>query len=498
MNKDNKSLSQQVVVGGILVTILKGIERSLTIIRLVILARLLSPDDFGMMGVALLTLTTFETFTRPGFQKALIQKKDNVEHYLDSAWTMLVLRGIVLAVVIYFAAPIAAAFFDAPEATIVIRSMSLAIVFFSFTNIGVIFFQKELQFHKQVFYQITGVIADFTVAVVLAVVLRNLWALVFGVIAGHFTRMVISFVIHPYRPRFDLDLKRAGELFQFGKWVLGSSILIFLITQGDSIIVGKIAGIAALGFYQVAYRISNVTATEISHVISQVTFPAYSKLQDETQRLCVGYLKVLKVVAFICVPLATFIIMLGHDFTLIFMKEKWLPMVPVLQILSMAGLFRALAATVGPVFYAIGKPSWDTRIQVIRLVIMVSLLFPLLHYLGISGAALSVTISVFITMIIFFVFLVSALKCDLRGIIRALIFPTLSSSLVVAVILILQHIVSPINIIKFFGIAIAGGIVYLGSIFLWQYLFSYEIIPILKEHAGIMKFKRKSTPHNEE
>ncbi|MCD6270366.1 oligosaccharide flippase family protein, partial [bacterium] len=266
-----KTLSQRVVKGGFWVFLLRIVNRGFSLIRLVILARILSPNDFGLMGIALLTMATLDTFSQTGFQQALVQKKEDIKSYLDSAWTVLILRGFILFAILFFIAPYAAIFFDAPEAKSIIQVIGFAVLLQAFTNIGVIYFQKELEFNKQFIYQLSGTLADFIVAISAVLILKNVWALVLGLLAGSFARFVVSYLIHPYRPHLSFDLGRAKELFGFGKWVLGSSILVFLITQGDDIFVGKLLGVAALGFYQMAYRISNMPATEITHVISQVT-----------------------------------------------------------------------------------------------------------------------------------------------------------------------------------------------------------------------------------
>ncbi|MCD6384439.1 lipopolysaccharide biosynthesis protein [Candidatus Sumerlaeota bacterium] len=487
MEDKKKTLSYLVVVGGFLISLLKIIERSLGLIRLVILARFLAPNDFGLMGVALLTLGTIDTFSQPGFRQALVQKKQNVEEYLNSAWTALIVRGLVLACVLVFVAPLAAEFFDAPKAVLIIRVIALGVLFQAFTNIGVVFFQKELEFNKQFIFQLTGVLADFVVAVSLAILTRSVWALVFGLLAGHFTRMVVSYIIHPFRPRIEFNLQKISELFGFGKWVLGSSILIFLITQGDSIVVGKLVGVVALGLYQMAYRLSNMPATEITHIISQVSFPAYSKLQDDISRLRDAYLKVLSVVAFLTIPLATSIIILGEEFTLIFMGEKWEAMVSVLQLLALAGLFRSVAATAGPVFYAIGKPKLDTSWQIIRLLCMAILLLPFVKLWGVIGAALAVVISIFVTMIGFSYLVIQITHCQPGRFITPIFFPFISSLIIAGVIFATKVAIPHIGIVEFlFLVAELIGI-YLLMIYLWQSLFGYNIINLIKENITLFR-----------
>ena len=280
----SESLSKKVVRGGMWVFALRFTSRGLGFVRTIILARLLAPEDFGLLGIAMLAIATLESFSQTGFQAALIQKKENVDSYLDTAWTVSAIRGIVLFLILFLFAPVVAKFFNSPQATLVIKVIAVSMLLSGFRNIGIIFFQKDLEFNKQFTYEFSAALTDVAISISLAFILRNVWALVWGGLAGHFIRFIMSYILRPYRPHVSFKKSEFKELFGFGKWVLGSSILGFLIIQGDDIFVGKMLGVTALGLYQMAYLISNLPATEITHVISQVTFPAYSRLQYNLQR----------------------------------------------------------------------------------------------------------------------------------------------------------------------------------------------------------------------
>jgi len=167
-------LSHRVVKGGFWVFALRITKQLFYLIRLIILARILAPHDFGLLGIAMLTMMTLETFSQTGFQAALIQKKENIDAYLNSAWTVGIIRGFILFIILYFIAPYVSIFFKTPQAELIIRVIGLSILIQAFTNIGVIYFQKELEFNKQFVYQLTGTLADFVVAVSAAFLLRSL------------------------------------------------------------------------------------------------------------------------------------------------------------------------------------------------------------------------------------------------------------------------------------------------------------------------------------
>lgn len=389
----SEPLSTKVVKGGLWVFVLRVINRGLGFIRTIILARLLAPDDFGLLGIAMLSISTLETFSQTGFQPALIQKKENIESYLDTAWTISAIRGILLFAVLFLSAPVIARFFNSAAASLVIRVIALSTLLAGFRNIGIIFFERELEFSKQFLYDLSGTLVDLSVSIILAFILRNVWALVWGGLAANAIRTFVSYLIQPYRPRFGFKKEKFQDLFGYGKWVLGSSILIFLITQGDDILVGKMLGVAALGFYQMAYLFSNLPTTEITHVFSRVTIPAYSKLQDDRDRLKTALIKTLSFITFITMPLAAGICILTPEFTVAFLGEKWLPIVPAMQVLCLFGALRAMSATFGPIYRAVARVDIPFKISLIQLTILIIIIYPLSSLWGVFGTAIAVTVS---------------------------------------------------------------------------------------------------------
>jgi Membrane protein involved in the export of O-antigen and teichoic acid len=481
LTKSGGSLSQRTVRGGFWVFSLRIVQQIFGLARLLILARILAPHDFGLMGIALLAMSTLETFSQTGFQAALIQKKENIESYLDATWTVLILRGLLLFGILYFAAPFVASFFDTPEAKPIIQVIGLSVLFQAFTNVGVIYFQKELEFNKEFIYQFAGTLADFIVAVSAVLILRNVWALVFGLLAGNAVRCIVSYLIHPYRPRLSMDLAKAKELFGFGKWVLGSSILIFLITQGDDIFVGKLLGATALGFYQMAYRISNMPATEITHMISRVTFPVYSKLQNDIPKLREAYLKVLQVTAFLSFPVAGLIFVLAPDFTIIFLGEKWMPMVPAMQVLVFAGLARSVAATTGPIFYAVAKPKIETRWQVVRLFVIAILIYPFTIKWGILGASIVVFLSIFISNIGFCFKAIKITKCGIKNFSKTIVPPFINGIIMVMSIFVLKMSINTSGLLGFLLLVGIGILISFAITYLFDRFLNYRMQVLIRE-----------------
>jgi O-antigen/teichoic acid export membrane protein len=346
------------------------------------------------MGIALLTMSALETFSTFGFRQALIQKKENTDNYLDVAWTVLIIRGFVVFIIVYLVAPYVAFFFHTPAVKPIIQVLGFVTFLQAFSNIGVTFFQKELEFNKVFIYRFVGIATNFIVAVVAVIVLKSVWALVLGLLAEKVVSIIISYLIHPYRPHLSKDIEKAKELFGFGKWILGSSILAFVGKHIDDIFVGRVLSAAALGFYQMAYRISNMLETEITNVISSVAFPAYAKIQDQQTRLQKAYFRIMRLTIAVSLPITVGMVLLAPEFTRIFLSEKWMPMVLAMQLLAVAGLIKSIVSTGSPLFVGSGFPKYEFYMQLIRGLTIIIVIYPLIMFMGISGAASGVILSI--------------------------------------------------------------------------------------------------------
>lgn len=381
----------QAVSSGVWVAMINVFDRALRIGLLVVLANLLDPADFGLMGIGLLVLSILRKFSEIGINKALVQREEeNVDHYLDTAWTMQIVRGVVIGAIMFVLAPFGAEFFNEPRTVDVIRVLSLAPVVRGFRNPGIVYLQKNLDFDKRFVYVMSGAVSNVSVAIGFALVFGNVWALVFGLLADRGVKLVTSYLLHDYRPGLGFRRTAAGEVLDFGKWIVASSLLQFATLQGDDVFVGWFLGAGALGLYQMAYRFSNAPTTEITQVISSVAFPAYSKIQGDEQKLREGFFTTLQLTALISLPLTVGIIVVAPLFVRTFLGSEWVPMILAMQILTVHGGLRSLAASFGPLFEAIGRPDYNTKVSVASLVLLAILIYPLTDQFGIMGTAAAV------------------------------------------------------------------------------------------------------------
>jgi PST family polysaccharide transporter/lipopolysaccharide exporter len=382
------TILQQTVQSGAWMSAMNVGSRVLQLSMVVVLAALLDPADFGLMGITLLVLSGLRNFSTLGLNAAAISHKDeNIDSYIDTIWGLELARGAVLAGIMLLIAPAVGALFGEPRATDLVRVLALSPVLMALRNPAVVYFQKDLDFHLEFLYQMSGAVARFVVSVGWALVSPTVWALVAGLLASELLMSLFSFLGHEYRPRPGFDRARAAELIDYGKWVTGNSILYFLYGEGDDVIVGWLLSATALGFYQTAYRLSNAPATEITQVIGRVMFPTFSKIQDDVAALRQAYYRVLQVTMFAACPIAFGIVAVADVFVLTFMSEEWAPMIPVMKILAAYGLFRAFGGTSAPLWKAIGRPDYITKLSVLRVAILALLIIPATNTYGIQGTA---------------------------------------------------------------------------------------------------------------
>jgi len=485
-------LFNRVVRGGFWVFAFSITQEILALARLVILARLLSPHDFGLGGIAVLVLGTIDTFSQTGFDSALIQQKADTTSYLDTAWTVGVLRGIAVFGIVYLIAPYGAAFFRTPGATTLIRVIGLSALARSFTSVGVIQFRRDLQFDRQFVWQFTGRLADFAIAVVAALVLRNALALVVAFVAGDVAKLIASYVLHPYRPRFAIDWAKARELFGFGKWLLGLGIVAFLLAQGDNALVGRLVGTTLLGLYQLARRVSYVPASEIAHVISAVTFPAYSKIQDDRAKLKEAYLMVLEVTSLAALPLAGLILALAPDITGLFFGAKWLPAVPAIRLLAVWGALGALAATADPALMAVGKPRSLTKYQAIQLVSLAAMIYPATVRWSIAGTSLALGTAAILPCYLALRKVAAVTGCGARSMVRMIVLPVVASAAAGAAVWGLGHseIIDAARVPGFAAAVTLFAATYVGLVAWLGRRFGYGIGRILREVISTARMGR--------
>jgi O-antigen/teichoic acid export membrane protein len=459
------TLSQRTVRSGAWMVALRGAERAVGFAQIVILARVLSPQDFGVLAIAMLAMAALDAFSQTGFDIALIRKREDIRAYLDTGWTLQVLRGVITFAVMSAFSPWVATFFHSPRASSIIRAVALVPLLRGLNNIGVIYFQKDLEFRRYAAYEISGTLTNAAVSITCALVWRDVWALAVGLVAGHIARCAASYRLHPYRPRFEISWRKAGEIFRFGRWILANNAVSFAMLNGDNAVLGRLLGAASLGLYQVAFRIANVAMTEVSRILSRVTLPAFSKLQDDRDRLRSAFTRSLDIVIFVSAPLSAAIFFLGPAFVSVFLGEKWLPMATGLKILALSGLIRAIVATGSSLYFSVSRPNLDFWTTLVSLAGMGAAVYPLTSRWGLAGTAAAVLLGNAMVLPIWvtcYLRLIGGKPATLLGRLAIVVLVFAAVGLPVAV---LGRFAST-GIVEFVALALAAVLCYLGASYL--------------------------------
>jgi O-antigen/teichoic acid export membrane protein len=262
-------------------TIAAILQQGTMLARAILLARILSPVDFGLMGMAFVAIRAGEAFTQTGFSRALVQKRGNAMAYLDTVWVVSVLRGLTLFGIVWLVSPLAAEFFATPELTAILRTIGLTFVIQGLINPAVYMLERELAFGRQALPTVIHHVADLVVSVSLALVLKSVWGMVWGFLASKVVYVVASYVVRPYLPRFRFRRDQAHEFYLFGRYVFRGTMGDWVVTQLDRLVVGRTLGVASLGIYSLASRLASIPVVGLSNVIIRVAFPVFTKVQED-------------------------------------------------------------------------------------------------------------------------------------------------------------------------------------------------------------------------
>ena len=423
------SVKARVVRSGMWVGLSEASLSMLGLVRSVVLARLLTPDIFGLMGIAMVVVRAMETFTRPGIAQALIARQNDFEVASGTAFSMLVARGFLQAALLAAAAPWIGDFYDSQQLPLMLQVLAGAFILSGFRNINLIARQRELEFRRLTYLAQVANISGTLITIGAAWWLRSVWALVIGQLVTATLNAVLSYVFVPGRPRFEFDRAVARDLIRYGKFITGSSILLYVATEIDSAVIGKVLGHAELGYYTVAFSIVHMTTTQLAKVAANIMMPAYSKLQSDLVALRKAYLRTLQLVLFAVLPASLGLVLVAHPLIDVVYGEKWLPAAVPLQLLAVFGLFRSLAAFTGYLFEGMGQPKIAFIQGAVRLAVLLPLIVPATMYYGLEGAAVVVTIGMATQWIVGLIYLYKRLDVGISDMARSMWQPVWTAAI---------------------------------------------------------------------
>ncbi len=359
--------------------------RLIGLVSTMILARLLAPSDFGLIAMVMIAYGLLETISYAGVDLALMRSgADSREHY-DTAWTVQILQGLFIALCLVASAGFVVDYFKEPRAGVVMYWVSLRAVIDSLQNIGVVAFRKELDFAKEFRFSLYTKLLNFVVVVGAALWLRNYWALVLGSIASSLITVVVSYRMHPFRPR--LSLARIRDIWGFSQWLMISRIGSYLNRKCDELVVGGHVGVVAMGNYHVASDLATLPSNEIVMPVRRAIFPTLTKIADRADEFAAGVLSSFSGVSALCLFMSVTLLVSAPEVVAVVLGAQWSDAVPLMRWMALFGGFSALVLVLEVPLWVSGRTSNSAAQTWLELAIIVPSTLLAVRAYGAEGAA---------------------------------------------------------------------------------------------------------------
>jgi PST family polysaccharide transporter/lipopolysaccharide exporter len=368
--------------------------RGMRFIRSMILARILAPDQIGIMAIIMSVSMISEALIEVGVKQSVIQNKQGASvEYLNVAWWMQVARGLLLFGIAFSLAPWISSFYNNPELLPLLRVAFLAVALRGFISPRAHVLEKEYKFGKAVFLVQGSAILGAIITIGLALVMRNVWALVFGFVIEMAILCILSFVFVPFVPSIQIDRSSLVELIKYARGMFGLPILVALSFQAPILILGKVISEGQLGLYHYAAFLGYIPVDLYIRTIAPVVLPAFSEKQDDKNALCRGVLRTTQWTAFFTIPLATFMACCASELLLFVYGPEYVAMAIPYAVLCLQIVVRNQAVSLAGIYLAVGKPHLQRRFAIIRAVAIIGLMYPMSVRFGPLGASVVIVLS---------------------------------------------------------------------------------------------------------
>ena len=433
---------------------------TLSLLTVAILARILTPEDFGIVSIGMLFMALFASIQDSGVTSAVIQRDARIE---DSISVGLSLRWIIagiLFVVIVGLSPIIAEFYENPAIMPVIVVMSLNLFIQPIAFSSSVMLNRKLEFAKLAMSSVVQIVTTTVVSISLALLNFSYWSIVIGMLSGSVSLVLAMryFERTSFRPRIDKKLMK--ELLGFGVHLLVVALMAFVIFNVDQMVVGKALGIVTLGVYFVSIRFGRTLGEQISATVNRVLFPTMARIKDSMELIKVGYVQSLRMIAIVAVPLSLGLSALSPLFVSVVLGERWAAASVPISILSFQGLLHALISPGLNVLTSIGKPKYNSTMTSIQAAAMVVAIYPVAIYFGINGVCVLTTFLSLGVMVCYVAILARILHQESMEILGP-IAPPLLSGLVTYAALVLSVLFVPTNAFWLVLLSLSGAALYI-------------------------------------
>jgi O-antigen/teichoic acid export membrane protein len=421
-------IDRQLVRGSAWLALSYGGSQIVSLVIAAIIAHFVTPSAFGLVALASVAIVALTTLQESGLGLAVIQRRTDVDRAAGTAFVYTASAGVVLYGAAFVFAPLLAHVFSQPRLTDVLRVLALVLVIRGLGLVPGALIERDLVFARRARGELGGAAAQALVAVPLALHGFGVWSLVAGQLAGQTVQSVTFWLVTPLRPSprlFDFGVLR--ELGRYGRHLTAANIVYFVEQNIDTITVGRILGAADVGYYNMAWRLSNLPATGIGYVVGRVMFPTYATLQHDRPAFRDAFLTNVRRVALVSLPVGVGILLGAEPIVVGLFGERWEQAVVPLQVLALYGMIRAFSGTTAPVLQAAGKPQLVFLLSVFHLGVICAALLILTPPFELVGAATAVTLAGAATLVPAYRFALRALDLPLRELIANVERPAMCS-----------------------------------------------------------------------
>lgn len=377
--------SKKIIGGFGWVALVKYSNDALGFLTTLILAKLLTPEDFGLVAVAGMVIETLRIFKDLGLGQALIYRQDDIERASHTMFFLVVGLNVFIFFCAVSLSPLAGRFFNNSAVVPIIAIMASSLIWTSLRAVPDALINKELSFQKMVVPEMVPVGVGSIVGIGMAYQGFGVWSLVVRSLIVSIGGMALIWPYTSYRPAFQFDRGIAHDLLKYGRHIIGSSVVMVAVYNIDKFFISKIIGVGALGAYAMASNIANLPISQFGHIVCRLMFPVFSRMNREVSVLRSSFLRTIRYTACITFPMAIGIAMYGPDAIEAFYGEKWSATSLPLQILAVYALFRSLSVVIYEMFKATGRPDLMQLYVVVRLVLIGVLGIPALTLYGLVG-----------------------------------------------------------------------------------------------------------------
>lgn len=398
-----KSLAGALIKGSGWTIAIRWASKLLGIASLAICARILTPGDYGLVNMAMVAIGLSQVLVEFGLDASLIRNhKADAQHY-DTAWSLKIIQSLVIACIIFIAAPIAAHVYDDPRVTPIMLAIGLAGLIGGLQNVYVVNFRKDLNFGLDFLFSFVPRLVSFVVSVVAVVVLRTYWGLVLGICAGEVARTIASYVLTRQRARWSLHHWR--EMTAFSVWYFLDGLAQYAANHLDRAYIGAAAGPAQAGLYGIGREVAALPNTELVLPIARALMPTLAKLNHEPERQAAAIQKALTGVSLVTVPLAVGFALVASEFVQLLFGEKWLEAVPIVAIFSLTAMTSGFRSTAQQTLVVMGFIRVNATVSWIYALTVLGLMAPVFWWKGTLGVAWLYCTWTFVSTLIFGIYL---------------------------------------------------------------------------------------------